>query len=166
MSVPTYLVARNEARVYVRTNGLANMKNAPLLDAFLREEMATPVDIVCIDLSGCSGMDSTFMGLLVGTAGMLAAAGGKLVVVNPSDATHRLLGMLGVTEVVPVVLGCDLPDLEFVALEGHAASGQVARMEVIHRAHRALVALNEPNRQKFTAFLTALEADLAKHRAP
>lgn len=159
-----YQVARNGVHVYVRATGLASMKNAQLLDAFLRAEMDTQVDMVCVDLSSCTGMDSTFMGLLVGTSGQLSGHGGKLVVVNPTDAGHKLLKMLGVTEVIPVVSGCDLPDLTFVELEPQVSIGQVARMDVIRRAHQSLVAINESNRLKFTAFLTALEADLEKFK--
>jgi anti-anti-sigma factor len=164
-SVNVYHVARNGVHVYVRAIGLANMKNAQMLDAFLRAEMRTQVDIICVDLSACTGMDSTFMGLMVGTSGQLATSGGKLVVINPTDAGHRLLGMLGVTEVIPVVSGCDLPELEFVALEAGVSQSQLARMEVIQRAHQSLAAINEANRTKFAAFLVALEADLGRHGA-
>lgn len=156
-----YLVARNGANVYVRAQGLANMKNAPVLDAFVRHEMQSPIATLCVDLSACTGMDSTFMGLLVGTAGVLGLTGGKVVVVNPTESGLKLLGMLGITEVLPVVSGCELPDLEFTDLDVQV-SGSVARLEVIRRAHQSLSSLNEANRSKFATFLTALEADLAK----
>ena len=156
-----YQVARNGANVYVRAHGLANMKNAPLLDAFVRHEMQLPMATLCVDLSACTGMDSTFMGLLVGTAGALGATGGKVVVVNPTEAGLKLLAMLGITEVLPVVSGCELPDLQFIDLDAQV-TGTVARLDVIRKAHQSLSALNESNRAKFAAFLTALEADLAK----
>lgn len=162
-----YLVARHGVHVYVRAQGLASMRNAQILDAFLRGELESGADLVCVDLSACTGMDSTFMGLLVGIAGGMAAGGGKLVIINPTEAGLRLLTMLGVTEVVPVVDGCVLPDLAFVELlEGGRGAGSVARMDMVRRAHVSLVAINEANKAKFAAFLAALEADLSRQQRP
>ncbi|MBA2480414.1 MAG: STAS domain-containing protein [Planctomycetes bacterium] len=162
MSQPGYLVARNGHVVYVRAVGLANMKNAPILDAFLNAGVAESQQTVCVDLSACTGMDSTFMGLLVGSSQRLRTTGGKLVVVNPTESNLKLLKTLGVFDVVPVLEGCELPALEFVHLKGSANLSTLQRMELIKKAHESLIALNEANRAKFTAFMTSLEADLAK----
>lgn len=157
-------VARDGASLYVRAVGLANMKNAPMLDAFFHAEIVDQ-GTVCVDLSGCSGMDSTFMGLLVGTSATLKTKAGRLVVVNPSEICVKLLDMLGISEVLPVVGACTAPQLEFIELgAGGVAIGMLQRMEMIRRAHQALIGVNEANHAKFTAFMTALEADLAKFR--
>jgi anti-anti-sigma factor len=157
-----YLVARHGHVVYVRAVGLANMKNAPVLDAFLGAEVTEQVHTVCIDLSACTGMDSTFMGLLVGSLQRIRPSGGKLVVVNPTESNLKLLQMLGVADVLPVLEGCELPVLEFVSLSGSPNLSPVQRMELVKRAHQNLIALNEANKAKFATFLQALEADLAK----
>ena len=157
-----YLVARHHDVAYVRALGLANMKNAPVLDAFLTSGADGHIQSVCVDLSACTGMDSTFMGLLVGSASRLRDAGGKLVIVNPTESNLRLLRTLGVADVVPVLEGCQLPTLEFVSLSGSSSLGTLQRMELVRRAHRNLMELNETNQAKFAAFLKALEADLAK----
>jgi anti-sigma B factor antagonist len=157
-----YLVARHGHVVYVRAVGLANMKNAPMLDAFLVAEVTEEQQTVCVDLSACTGMDSTFMGLLVGSSQRLRATGGKLVIVNPTDTNLKLLKTLGVFDVVPVLEGCELPALEFVSLKGGANQSTLQRMELVKKAHENLMALNVANKAKFTAFLAALEADLAK----
>ena len=160
-----YQVARDGGSVYVRVGGLANMKNAPVLDAFLTGETHDTLRIICIDLSDCTGMDSTFMGLLVGTSGTVRQAGGRLVIVNPSEICAKLMEMLGVSEVVPVVPRCQAPALSFVELgNGAAGIGAMQRMELIRRAHVALSGVNAENHEKFAAFLAALDADLAKLR--
>ena len=159
-----YQVAKSGPVVYVRPVGLANMKNALVLDAFFQAEIVDPVHTACVDLSACLGMDSTFMGMLVGTAGMMSATGGKVVLVNPSDANLRLLTMLGITEVLPVLQGCKLPDLMFVDLGAEANTTVCERMELIRRAHANLIELNEANKTKFSTFLATLEADLQKHQ--
>jgi anti-anti-sigma factor len=161
-SVSSYLVARHGHVIYVRAVGLANMKNAPVLDAFLGAEVSAQVHTVCVDLSACTGMDSTFMGLLVGSSQRIRPSGGKLVIVNPAEGNLKLLQMLGVADVLPVLEGCELPVLEFVSLSGGPNLSAVQRMELVKRAHQNLIALNEANKTKFAAFLQALEADLAK----
>ncbi len=165
--INSFQVARDGAGLYVRAVGLANMKNAPILDAFLQAEMGPTPGTVCIDLSGCLGMDSTFMGLLVGTSAAIKLKAGRLVVVNPSEICHKLLDMLGISEVLPVVGACTAPALDFVELHaGSAVIGTIQRMEMIRRAHQALMGLNQANHAKFTAFITALDTDLAKLKAP
>lgn len=158
-----FRVARDGANLYVQASGLANMKNAPLLDALFQTESDGNLQMICVDLSLCTGMDSTFMGLLVGTSSIMKANSHRLVVVNPSDICGKLLDMLGVSEVLPVLPHCQAPEVIFVDLgEGAVAVGAMQRMEVIRRAHHALAGVNEANHAKFATFIAALEADLAK----
>ena len=166
MSAPAtaYLVARAGTTVFIRSTGLANMKNAPMLDAFLATEIEQGATLACIDLSACSGMDSTFMGLLVGYARQMDGVSGRLVIVNPSPANLRLLQMLGVTLVVPVVEKQAAPDIDFVTLASDPQMSPLQRMELVQRAHQNLTKLTEANQGKFSAFLVALEKDLAKLR--
>jgi len=139
------------------------MKNAPLLDALFQSEDHRDLHTICVDLAQCTGMDSTFMGLLVGTSSIMKADSRRLVVVNPSELCAKLLDMLGVSEVLPVLAHCSAPEVTFIDLgEGAIAVGTLQRMEVIRRAHHALSGVNAANQVKFAAFITALEADLAK----
>ena len=162
----SYQIARMGATIFVRAVGLANMKNAPMLDLFLQSEIEQEARMVCIDLSVCAGMDSTFMGVLVGYAQLLGTRGGKLVVVNPSDGNLRLLDMLGVSAVLPVIRRTERAELEFVNLPASPTLGPMQRLELVRRAHHHLVAISDDNRAKFSAFLQALEADLAKVADP
>jgi stage II sporulation protein AA (anti-sigma F factor antagonist) len=162
MSDPAaFLVARHGATVFVRSLGLANMKNAPMLDAFLQAE-SVEVTTICVDLSACNGMDSTFMGLLVGYSQQLSRAGGKVVVVNPTEQNRRLLDMLGVSTVLPVIAQEAPLQLEFVSLPAGVAMNPAQRIELVRRAHQNLVALTPANQVRFSAFLTALEGDLQR----
>ena len=158
----SFHVARSGSTVFIRSCGLANMKNAPMLEFFLTTAIQQGATTACIDLNSCTGMDSTFMGLLVGTHKLLTEHGGKLVVVNPSAANLRLLIMLGVTLVVPVVENEPAPAAEFVVMDSEPQMGPLQRIELVKRAHQNLVKLSEANRSTFTAFLTALDRDLEK----
>lgn len=140
------------------------MKNAPMLDSFLREAIGQGARQVCVDLSACSGMDSTFMGLLVGFSQELVKVQGQLLVVNPTTQNLKLLDMLGVSDVLPVIEQVDPAQLEFVVIPANPTVSPVERMEIVRRAHQHLVSLNATNESKFAAFLAALEGDLAKRR--
>jgi anti-anti-sigma factor len=163
MSVsPSYEVARDGGTVVIRAHGLANMKNAPMLDAFLGDVVQQEVSMVCVDLSACTGMDSTFMGLLVGRCQQFAGKNARLVIVNPTPSGHRLLGMLGLDQVIPVIACEQKTDLRFVTLEAADAVPPRERLELIRRAHEDLAGLSDANQGKFAAFLAALERDLAR----
>jgi len=161
----SYHAARQGDAVYVRSSGLANMKNAPVLDAFLAAELAAGARKVYVDLAACTGMDSTFMGLMVGFARHYEDAGGTLAIVNPGANNLRLLKMLGVTEVVRVSESQRLPpDIDFVLIASDPDLSPTERAELISRAHQNLMRISESNKAKFSAFLAAIEADLARLR--
>lgn len=163
MSDPAaFLVARQGATVFVRSLGLANMKNAPMLDAFLQAEIGEIATVVCVDLSACSGMDSTFMGLLVGYSQQLTRVGGQVVVVNPTEQNRRLLDMLGVSTVLPVIVQQAPLQLEFVSLPAGITLNPAQRIDLVRRAHQNLMALTPANQAKFSAFMAALEGDLQR----
>ena len=163
MNAPVYRAARSGDTIYLRVAGLASMRNAPVLDLFL-EHSRGKVATICVDLNACTGMDSTFMGTLVGHAQALAESGARLVIVRPGDKNRNLLAMLGVSEVVAVIDGIAAPEADFQDLDD-PQSGTLARMELIQRAHQHLVAISEANQAKFAPFLRALEADLGRLRA-
>lgn len=157
-----YLVATVEGSAYVRAFGLANMNNAPMLDAFLNSEIELGLHTVCIDLSECTGMDSTFMGTLVGFHHRMSSDGGRFLVVNPTASNNKLLDMLGVSQVIPVLHEHVAPELTFYRLEMCNAQTPQERAELMKRAHLALVDLSAENAKKFAPFLAALENDLKK----
>lgn len=162
ITTPVYQVASGNEGVYVRVTGSANMRNVSVLDAFLREQEARAVTTCCIDLAECTGMDSTFMGTLVGAGHRLAEAGCRLVLVNPVASTRRLLDMLGVSAMVPVLPTVTPPDGQFVPLASEAVLTPRRRASMMKRAHEDLAALSEENRAKFAGFLGAIERDLAR----
>lgn len=157
-----YRIARSATMVYVRAEGLANMKTAPVLHAFLAKTRDEGTRSAYIDLSGCTGMDSTFMGLLVGQAQAFREAGGRLAVVKPNELCLRLLRQLGVDEVVTVVADAEVPSAEYVDIQGDAAVDPDTRVQLVRQAHQHLASLNDENRAKFSSFLKALDADLDK----
>lgn len=164
MNKTTFRIARSSTMVYVRVEGLGNMKSAPVLHSFLANARDEGVKGVYVDLSDCAGMDSTFMGLLVGNAQAFAEKGGRLAVVKPNELCLRLLRQLGVDEVVTVVSEIEVPSAEYVDIDGATAVDMKARTELVRQAHQNLASLNPENRSKFSSFLKALDDDLAKKK--
>jgi anti-anti-sigma factor len=155
-----YRVTSCESTVYVCAAGLCSMKNAPMLDGFLSESRDGGVRHAYIDLAAVTGMDSTFMGMLVGHALAFQEADGRLVIVRPSEKGRQLLELLGIAEIVRVVDAVPCPEATFVELRCGTELSQTQRLDLIRRAHVSLSSLNDGNRATFAPFLAALEADI------
>ena len=136
----------------------------PLLREFFDQQLNESVSRVYVDLSQCRGMDSTFMGTLVGYHSRFQEVDGDLAVLNPTDQNRKLLDMLGVSEVLPVIGEHKVPDLSFVTLDGDAAVSIIARAEIMRQAHEHLIKLSEANKAKFQPFFETLDRDLARVR--
>jgi len=166
MSLPEgYHAATCGDSLYIRVVGTANMTNALHLEAFASAEVDRGITQICMDLSRCNGMDSTFMGTMVGLHNRLKRDGGRLVILNPTETNRKLVDMLGLSRVMPVLDGEDLPDLTFVPIGQTGTQSFTRRIRRIQQAHRNLVSLSERNRQEFSAFLASLDKELADRTA-
>ncbi len=154
-------VSRVEDVVLIQVQGLGNMFLAPTLQSFVESEIKTGLGSFVIDLSGCEGMDSTFMGTLMGLSQTVKNHCGWFCLVRVSEENMRLLKMLGVLHMVSVHEG------EFPAPSGEttsliATNDPFARQKQIHNAHRLLVDADPENKARFEPFLKALEAELSE----
>ena len=64
-------VARGAGLVIVRVFGMGNMITAPTLDEFFEQERKSGFKRFIFDMTHCRGMDSTFMGCMVGMVNAL-----------------------------------------------------------------------------------------------
>jgi anti-anti-sigma regulatory factor len=110
-----------------------------------------------LDLSSCSNMDSTFLGILVGLTGRLD----RIELLNPCERVIDLLENLGVLDLVSVSQGPNPFDGQ---LE-HAESANVDKRELAEaslEAHRTLMHLNPENVPRFKDVTKFLEEDLGR----
>ena len=110
-----------------------------------------------LDLSSCSNMDSTFLGILVGLTGRLD----RIELLNPCERVIDLLENLGVLDLVSVSQGPNPFDGQ---LE-HAESVNVDKSELAEaslEAHRTLMHLNPENVPRFKDVTKFLEEDLGR----
>ena len=152
-------VSRADEAVVVQVIGLGNMFLAPTLQAFVESELKAGIANFVIDLKGCQGMDSTFMGTFIGLSTLVKQRLGWFCLVNVSEENHRLLKMLGVVHMVSVHSG------EFPVAEGKSTilsptTDPYARQKQIHNAHRLLMDADPLNQERFGPFIRALEAEM------
>ena len=79
-------VARGSDLVVIRVVGKGNMINAPALADFADEQRKAGFSRFVFDMERCQGLDSTFMGVMVGMHASVASESGELKKINIS---HR-----------------------------------------------------------------------------
>jgi anti-sigma B factor antagonist len=154
------------ATILFRVQGLGNMHNAIPLADFADSAMKTGARRFAFDLSGCEGMDSTFMGTLVGIAlSVRETTEGWVCLLNTSPANRELLEIVGADKfflfdaslAVNKELGMTpLPNVEMSA-EG--------RLRLVRKAHENLAEINKYNEKQFGSILRSMSAELDRKAA-
>ncbi len=164
------LVAVQGACALVRVCGRGSFKNAPALKRFGISALEQGCRRIILDMAECTGMDSTFMGVLAGMSVRLRETtnGGRLAAVNLNAKTESLLDTLGLTRLMETYLVGASPDSlrdcagNALPLD-HLDTGDTGRKELVETmlgAHQELSGLTADNRIRFKDVLTYLEQDL------
>ncbi len=110
-----------------------------------------------LDLSGCSNMDSTFLGVLIGMIGRMD----RIELLNPCERVVDLLENLGVLDLVSVSHGANPFDGQMEDTESVDA-GKRELAEASLEAHRILMGINSENVPRFKDVTKFLEEDLGR----
>jgi anti-sigma B factor antagonist len=90
-------VARLTPAAHVATvSGELDAHTAPILQRRLLPLAGRPESQLIVDLAGVTFLDSTALGVLIGTAKLLRAGGGDLVVASGDPRLRRLFELAGV----------------------------------------------------------------------
>lgn len=155
---------------WIRCEGKGSFMNSPLIKAFGDERIAAGERCLAVDLAGCTGMDSTFMGTLAGMATRLSAQdGGVLQIAEAGARNRRSLEDLGLDFLMEI----DPPDARWKgdivqiraslnAPNSNPAPGQVQRTQHVLEAHQILSEANDKNAKVFSNVVTMLEDELAE----
>jgi anti-anti-sigma regulatory factor len=156
-------VARAQQTVFMRVHGLATAPSAVALEDFFVQMMEQECGSFVLDLQNCIGMDSTFMGTLVGLSHTLKEEGRcRLSIVNSSQANRNLMETLGVDRFVTLLESPHLfPEVEMVRL-AVGTDDDETRLDSIRRAHENLMAIEQKNRERFAPFLNALSSEMKR----
>ena len=148
--------ACHQTMMYIFVEGMGSMNNSNGMYRFLHEGFDRGFRDVCINLSSCDGMDSTFMGTLLLIHEEAVQVGGGLYLINLSSYNRSKLEELGVAHFLKIGAVESAENISFEPLP--AEDDNSGRMSLILRAHEELVCRNAANEAVFGSFIKALKA--------
>jgi len=142
----------------VRVDGRACFQNSRCLRDFFAEMARQGKCRFVLDLAQCTGMDSTFLGVLAGAALELRGgpAPGSLVVRRANPRNLELLQNLGLHKLLTVETG-DCPAGDCTALGCPPEKNELANAQLSLEAHQNLVAADAANVARFQDVLAFLQ---------
>ena len=154
------LFAEDNGVFILKFEGDVRVTLGPTISTFLdRISRCESFQSVVVDLTDCTGIDSTALGMLAKISLRTEAAyGAQPTIVSTNEDVTRLLTNVGFEEVFVIVTTVMGADGELVELPREVVSEANLREQVLE-AHRVLMALNEPNRLEFCDLVAALEEE-------
>jgi len=166
--------------VLVRVVGRGTFQNGQPLRRYALEMLERGVQNFIVDLGGCDGMDSTFLGVLAGIGLRLAQDGraGKIRIANVGPRNAELLQTLGLDRLFgmdqtegknlryepPVGVTLQrLPDSDVAALS--KPLNKVETADLMLEAHDNLVRANQSNAPRFRDLTKFLRESVEKGKA-
>ena len=157
---------------WIRCEGKGSFINSPAVKAFGDERILAGERCLVVDLAGCTGMDSTFMGTLAGMASRLSSKeNGVLQIAEAGMRNLRSLEDLGLDFLMQIDPhdaiwrgGLDSIRSRLKPSNTSVFPGQSQRAMHVLEAHQVLSEVNEKNADAFSGVVTMLEAELAEKR--
>lgn len=156
---PVYRFHAEGDTVFTKVNGRASYLNCAPLKEFLYAQVAAGRRCFAIDFAGCSSMDSTFLGILVGVALQLRKIDppGSMALLQLGERNLDVVRNLGIHRLMSV----DNIDtaIDFTSAQAIESNGDLvlADEELIRDAHKRLSELNENNARMFQDVVGFLE---------
>lgn len=154
------LIAHNKGVYNIKVEGRANFEyGLPLRD--FAKNLEGKYEKVSIDLKSCTGMDSTFMGVLA-MIGLKSRKIGAVVEIINADANNRhLLIGLGLEKLFAFI---DRQDTQENIEWQQSESGQdrMTTAETVVEAHKTLMNVDQNNVSKFEKVVEFAQEDLDK----
>lgn len=153
----------------IRVEGRGSFKISPPLKQFIHQVIGNETaDHILIEMSNCSGMDSTFMGVVAGIACYVKSKPHfDFQLINLSEKNRKLLVTLGVDRVVEYSMSATQEQQTLLnQLEGSSQSlkadfsDKLEAAKTTLEAHETLVDINPENLVKFKSVLEYLQDDV------
>ena len=147
--------------IWIRISGPGTFRIAPALQNFVREQFTEVIGDVYVDLSGCSWLDSTCTGSLVGMLRRSSGGGQpRFHLNNPSSACVESLRRMHLDTLFHIESPPIPEQVEWQALvEEQVSDGQTA--ELVIEAHQQLASA-DPRNENFARIAEAFKADAAR----
>jgi anti-anti-sigma regulatory factor len=157
---PTFLVSAYSDPVAVKINGKANYLNCNSFREFIETIISNGSRQIFIDFEACKGMDSTFLGILAGTALELRklSPAGDLVVGNLSDRNYELICNLGLQNLLTISKEETTTSKHLDPLQNQEVSDAKSILE----AHENLTEADKDNIPKFQDVIAFLRNQVEK----
>jgi anti-anti-sigma regulatory factor len=153
---------------WIRCSGKGNFMSSPAVKQCAERCLQEGERCMVIDLHLCTGMDSTFMGMLAGLAMRLTkqTGGGRLEIAGASEKNVVSLEDLGLNALMEINPGSApwLATVESIRVQlqpwtGASLNARERSKEVLE-AHKILSSANEENAGKFENVVQLLEKEL------
>lgn len=161
---PKFLVNAESDPVAIRVEGKATFKNCARVKEFLDGMIAKGKTRFVMDFEGCLGMDSTFLGVLAGTAITLRKMEprGTLVISRLNERNRELVQNLGLTRLLIVDDGAECETSSGGALKNEPQMDEIAAARVVLSAHENLIEADGENEAKFKDVVSFLQQQVSQ----
>lgn len=160
---PVFLVDAYAEPVLVRIEGRATFQNCAPLKEFFSQMMGTGRRAFDVDFAKCAGMDSTFLGVLVGAALRLRKLqpAGTMTLTRLGARNLELVRNLGLHRLVNVESGSGPSPRGSSAtqhpLQPQGRASELDNARFVLEAHENLIAADEANAAKFQDVIAFLK---------
>jgi anti-anti-sigma regulatory factor len=151
-------VSADEAGAAIRVLGKGSFSCSREIAAYGLEMVRRQVPRVIIDLAACTGMDSTFMGVLAQIASQGRVGGCMLAIANANQERREQLEELGVHRIVSFI-DRDLSGLSWRVLEP-ADTSRLAQARTVLEAHEMLTEIDAANITRFKDVVEFIRKDI------
>ncbi|MBP3394718.1 MAG: STAS domain-containing protein [Lentisphaeria bacterium] len=154
------LIASNDGVYSIKVNGRATFECAPPLRSLAKDLENVMFKRVDVDLSACTGMDSTFMGILAMLGLRSKKIDAVMTIFNAGELNKSLLFGLGLKKLFNFSEG----EVSFGAQTGAAdgAADKIVNAQTVLDAHKTLMDVDEENVKKFEKVVDYVQKDLDK----
>lgn len=157
-------VAIKDGVAFVRVSGRGSFRAGPAVKQFGTGALDRGCRLLRVDLASCTGMDSTFMGVLAGLALMARKVQGEVVLCAVSEKNAANIRTLGLGHLVRIEEGSGRAAPASCGVLNTAADRQTLT-ETMLAAHETLVDVSVDNLPKFKDVLAFLKEDLSSQQA-
>lgn len=161
---PQFLVNADSDPVAVRVEGKASFKNCARVKEFLDRMIDGGKTRFVMDFEKCTGMDSTFLGVLAGTAIRLRKMEprGTLVISHLNERNRELVQNLGLTRLLIVDDGAVCETAEGSALKSTPVTDEITAARQVLNAHKNLIEADGGNEAKFKDVISFLQQQVSQ----
>ncbi len=163
MKKANILIARSRDAYRIKVEGRATFECSAPLRNLVHNIAPEGVRHVAVDLSACTGMDSTFMGVLAMIALRVRNLGPLVEIIGCSESNRHLLDGLGLKQLfVHRSVEATTADGSGEWVEATPPETLRDKAETVLQAHETLIEAAPGNRDKFGAVVKMVRDDLAK----